>query len=368
MNLKQDTVPLLKETWQEFQEDEAGQLGAALAYYATFSIFPLLLLLLAALGFVLRYWDSAIDAQEQILAVVAQNFSPQLSQTFSQLLDVLKERAGAATGIGLVTLLLGASGVFQQLDASFNKIWKVPKRKETSGIVNTITTLLRTKLFSFGMVMAVGFLMLVSLALTGVTQALLSAFNDIPVLGSLPVVGRAIGFVGGLAITLLLSTLVFAVLFKYLPDTNVRWGDVWLGGLLTAVIWEIAKRLLALYIDYSSRSFSAYGAIGTLLVLMLWVYFSSQILFLGAEFTEVYTRRHGSRAAQPERRPEPKTEPQPEPAAAPQPAHSTGTVVAATGAGLLVGALGTLIAGLVALIIGARRAASSVARRVNHTK
>ena len=90
MNLTQDAVPLVKETWQEFQEDEAGQLGAALAYYATFSIFPLLLLLLAALGFVLRYWDNAIDAQEQILAVVAQNFSPQLSQTFRELLDVLK--------------------------------------------------------------------------------------------------------------------------------------------------------------------------------------------------------------------------------------------------------------------------------------
>ncbi|HEX5689394.1 MAG TPA: YihY/virulence factor BrkB family protein, partial [Roseiflexaceae bacterium] len=282
MNLAQDAVPLLKETWQEFQEDEASQLGAALAYYATFSIFPLLLLLLAALGFVLRYWDNAIDAQEQILTVVAQNFSPQLSQTFRDLLDVLKEQAGAATGIGLVTLLLGASGVFQQLDASFNKIWKVPKKNDASGIVATVWNLARTKLFSFGMVLAVGFLMLVSLALTGVTQALLSAFSDVPLLGNLPIVGRAVGFVGGLAVTLLLSTLVFALLFKYLPDTRVLWGDVWLGGLFTAIIWELAKRLLAFYIDYSSRSFSAYGAIGTILVLMLWVYFSSQILFLGA--------------------------------------------------------------------------------------
>jgi membrane protein len=361
MNLKQDVLPLLKETWQEFQEDEAGQLGAALAYYATFSIFPLLLLLLAALGFVLRYWNSAIDVQEQILAVTAQNFSGQLSQSLRQLLDVLKERAGAATGIGLVTLLLGASGVFQQLDASFNKIWKVPKRAHSAGIVSAITTALREKLFSFGMVLGVGFLMLVSLALTGITQALLGAFKDIPV------VGGSVGFVGGLLVTLLLSTLVFALLFKFLPDTRVRWGDVWLGALVTAIVWEIAKRLLALYIEHSSYA-SAYGAVGTLLVLMAWVYFSSQVLFLGAELTKVYSRRRGSRAPQPA--PEPATVPEhpPVPVQAPQPTHSTGTVVAATGAGLLVGALGTLIAGLAALIIGARRAASSVARRVNHSR
>jgi membrane protein len=209
--------------------------------------------------------------------------------------------------------------------------------------------------------------MLVSLALTGVTQALLSAFTSFPLLGNLPFLGRAIGFIGGLVVTLLLSTLVFALLFKYLPDTRVRWNDVWLGGLFTAIIWELAKRLLAFYIDYSSRSFSAYGAIGTILVLMLWVYFSSQILFMGAEFTEVYSRRHGSRAAQPG--PKPEVQPAPaadvEPAVAQSPAHSTGTVVAATGAGVLVGALGALLAALVALIIGARRAAASVARRVS---
>src|SRR5687768_14199146 len=116
MNLKKDVLPLLRETGQEFQDDEAGMLGAALAYYATFSIFPLLLLLLAALGWVLNYWPVAINAQEQILAVASQNFSPKLAETVNQLLEVLKDRAGTATGIGLVTLLFGASGVFQQLD------------------------------------------------------------------------------------------------------------------------------------------------------------------------------------------------------------------------------------------------------------
>jgi membrane protein len=369
MDLKRDTLPLLRETGQEFQNDEAGALGAALAYYATFSIFPLLLLLLAGLGWVLNFWPVAINAQEQILAVASQNFSPKLAETLEQLLEVLKDRAGAATGIGLLTLLFGASGVFQQLDVSFNKIWKVPKKSEASGILTTITTVLRDKLFSFGMVLAVGFLMMVSLALTGVSRALLNVLRDVPVIGG------AFGYIAGLLITISISTLVFALLFKYLPNTRVRWNDVWLGALLTAIIWEIAKRLLALYIDYTSRSFSAYGAIGTILVLMIWVYFSSQVLFLGAEFTEVYSRRHGSRAPKPEPVPEPPPAPAPPPTpvplrvVAPSPsAHSTGVVAAATGAGLLVGALGTLIAAAVAMIFGARRAITSVTSVARRTK
>src|SRR5690242_18602502 len=113
VELKRDLVPLLKETVSEFQNDEAGQLGAALAYYAMFSIFPLLLLLIAGLGFVLRYWDQAIDVQQQILAAVARNLSPQLSTTIADILSGVKSQAGGATVIGLITLLIGASGAFQ---------------------------------------------------------------------------------------------------------------------------------------------------------------------------------------------------------------------------------------------------------------
>ena len=111
-------------------------------------------------------------------------------------------------------------------------------------------------------------------------------------------IGGVAGFLIGLATTLLLNTLVFALLFKFLPNTRVRWSDVWLGALVTAVLWEIGKNLLALYIGRSGQSWSAYGLVGTVLILMAWIYFSSQILFLGAEFTEVYSRRHGSRAPQ----------------------------------------------------------------------
>jgi membrane protein len=362
VNIKQDLLPLLKETGSEFQKDEAGQLGAALAYYAMFSIFPLLLLLIALLGYVLEYWPQAIDVQAQILAAVSANFSPQVAGILNDILGGIKDKAGGATIIGLITLLIGASGVFGQLDMSFNKIWNVPKPAATSGIVASVLATVRKKLFSFGMVLAVGFLLLVSMALSGVAQALLDSFKNIPVVG-----GYA-GFAIGLAISILLNTIVFLLLFKYLPDTDVRWGDVWLGALVTGVIWELGKYILGWYLGRSGQSWSAYGVVGSVLVLMAWIYFSSQILFLGAEFTEVYARRHGSRA--PARAAV--APPAPVEHAAvlvPAPAHAgsaTGKVAIAAGAGLLVGVLGSVIAALTALVVGAFKVISPLRRRLKH--
>ncbi|MFN8503717.1 YihY/virulence factor BrkB family protein [Kouleothrix sp.] len=354
--LKDQVLPLLKDTVSGFQEDEAGQLGAALAYYAMFSLFPLLLLLVAGLGFVLRYWDEAIDVQQQILDAVGHNFSPQLSTTLAGILGNVKSQAGGATIIGLVTLLLGASGVFQQLDLSFNKIWDVPKPAKSGGVLQSVLNTLRTRLVSFGMVLAVGFLLLVSMALTGVSQALLGGFRD------LPLIGGAAGVALSLAISLLLNTLVFALLFKFLPDTTVYWRDVWLGALVTALVWELAKYLLAWYIGRSAQSYGAYGAVGTVLVIMVWVYFSSQILFLGAEFTEAYARRHGSRAPAPAAQP---GEPPAEAPAAPVASRPSGTnvktVAVASGAGLALGLLGALVAAIVGVALGARKLIGGVA-------
>lgn len=366
MNPKTDLLPLLKETVSEFQEDEAAQLGAALAYYAMFSIFPLLLLLVAGLGFVLRSWDEAIDVQQQILAAAASNFSPQLAETLGQILAGVKSQAGGATIIGLITLLLGASGVFQQLDLSFNRIWGVPKSAGKAGLLHTVWKTVRTKLFSFGMVLAVGFLLLVSMVISAVSQALLQQLQG------LPLIGGAAGFALGLAISFTLNTLVFMLLFKFLPDTVVYWRDVWLGALATAVVWELAKYLLAWYIGRSAQSYSAYGAVGTVLVLMVWIYFSSQILYLGAEFTEVYSRRHGSRAERPhlteevaaERAAaEAAAEATQAPASAPSVAAGSGKRVAvAAGAGVALGLAGALLAALLGLALGLRRLVGRVAR------
>ncbi|HXG67942.1 MAG TPA: YihY/virulence factor BrkB family protein, partial [Blastocatellia bacterium] len=261
MSLRKDILPLLQETWDEFWKDEAGQCGAALAYYAMFSIFPLLLLLLAALGFVLRYWDAASNVQQEILAAVSRHLTPQLSETLREMLAALKAEAGPATGIGFFTLLLGASAVFQQLDTSFKKIWRTPETPPPAGAWNILLDLARARLFAFGMVLVAGLLLLFSLALTGITQALLGALSD------LPIIGGAAGYVFGLVVTLALNTFIFALLFKYLPGIKVQWADVLPGAFVTAVIWEVGKRALALYIGYSSYV-NAYGAVGTSLVLM----------------------------------------------------------------------------------------------------
>jgi membrane protein len=291
MNIKKEIVSLLKETWEEFQNDEAERRGAALAYYAMFSIFPLILLLLASLGFVLRYWDAAIDVQQEVLSTVAQHFSPQLGETLGQILIVLRDKAGPATGIGLVTLLIGASGVFHQMDQSLRKIWRVPQEKQPSGALRVVLGLVKDRVMSFGMVLALGLLLLISLALTGITQALLGALSH------LPLVGGAAGFLVGFIVTLCLNTLIFALLFKYIPGARVRWRDIIPGALATALLWEMGKRALALYLQHSSYV-NAYGAVGAAMALMVWVYFSSQILFFGAEFTEVYSRRYGTRPPQ----------------------------------------------------------------------
>jgi membrane protein len=359
MNLRRDLLPLLKETYSEFQADEASTLGAALAYYALFSLFPLLLLLIAGLGYVLQYWDQAINVQDEILAAAGRNFSPQLSDALRQILGGIKDNAGGATVIGLVTLLIGASSVFQQLDLSFNKIWKAPTPEQSAGLVASVLQVIKTKLFSFGMVLAVGFLLLVSIAVTGVTQVLLESFQNVPV------IGRVAGFLIGLAVSLLLNTFVFALLFKYLPNAKVRWGDVWLGAFVTAALWEIGKNVLALYIGRSGQSWSAYGLVGTVLILMTWIYFSSQILFLGAEFTEVYSRRYGSRMprAAAESMPAPAPEVVRASHPAPAPAQPNRRVANATGAGLLVGLVGGVLAALAALAIGMVKAFAPLRRR-----
>lgn len=291
MNLKQDIWPLLAETWDEFQKDEAGQCGAALAYYTMFSIFPLLLLLLAGLGFVLRYWDSAINVQDTVLSVFSQHFSRQFGDTLREIVGNIKNQAGSATGIGFVTLLIGASGVFLQLDTSFKKIWKVDGPQQNVSWIAFGVSLVRDRLFSFGMMLVLGLLLIVSLALTGVTQALIGGLSH------LPLIGGGLGYLAGLFVTVLLNAFIFALLFKYLPGTKIQWRDVALGAAVTAVMWELAKHLLALYIAHNNYV-NAYGTVGTVLVLMAWIFFSSQVVFLGAEFTEVYSRRHGSRSQQ----------------------------------------------------------------------
>ena len=274
---------LLKETYSEWSEDKCLRLGAALAYYTLSSLIPLILIVVSIATFFLNFTGSGQNLQKDLVARIAGAVNnPTLA---TQISDALTARQSAASSeiIGSVTgvlfLLLAASGVFGELDAAFNIIWELPDPPAGQGIWGFI----RTKFLSFTLVLGVAFLLLVSQLLTVVLTTLA---------GRLPlgILWTIINF----AVQIGLITLVFALLFKFLPDTYVEWGDVWIGGLISAVLWIVGQQLLALYFKYGA-DFSSYGLLGGVLAFLVYVYYSSQILFIGGEFTQVYARRQGSR-------------------------------------------------------------------------
>lgn len=281
-------LDLAKSTFSEFSDDNCTRLGASLSYYTLSSLIPLLLVIASVLSIFLSS-DQGQQYQQQIIDYVSgtiQNpeFATQLTTTLTGANQ--NESSGGIIGtiIGFVTLLLAASGVFGELDAAFNIIWDVPKDKQPSGVWGFI----KSKFFSFTLVLGVAFLLLVSTILSTALNAILNYLN----------LGPAWLFsILNFFVTLAIISLVFSLLFKYLPDVDVEWGDVLIGGVLTAVLWTIGQYLLAFYFSFSS-SFSSYGIIGSVLAFLVYVYYSSQILFLGGEFTQVYARTHGSRAAE----------------------------------------------------------------------
>lgn len=268
---------LLKTTASEWVEDKAPMRAAALAYYAIFSLAPLLLIAVAVAGLVLGR-EAASGALEQQLS---QFVGPQGAQTIQQIM-ANTDRAGAniiATVVGLIILLVGASGLFSHLQDMLNTIWEV-KPAPQAGIKNK----LRSRLSSFLMVLGVGLLLLATIVLSAALSFITGYLGDrIP--GS-----AALWQWVNLGVSFIVLTLLFALIFKVLPDVKIGWRYVWLGALITALLFTIGKFLLGLYLGRSSMG-SAYGAAGSLIVLLVWIYYSAQILFFGAEFTQVYAQR-----------------------------------------------------------------------------
>lgn len=272
---------LFKQTFSEWLEDKAPQLGAALAYYTVFSLAPLILVLLATIGWIFQNdpagaWKKVTEQMSYFLdksAVdVVQNIAQQAAQPTKGLL---------ATTVGILLALFGASGVFGQLQDALNTIWGV-KAKPGAGILG----FLRLRFLSFAMVGGVCFLLLVSLTL----QSVLRGFSHY-VQAVLPggiVIAMAVYWIFDLAVVILL----FAIIFKFLPDAKIQWRDVWIGAIMTAILFAIGKWALGLYLGSGSAA-SAYGAASSLITLLLWVYYSSQILLFGAEFTQVYACQAG---------------------------------------------------------------------------
>jgi membrane protein len=272
--------PLLKETVKEWQEDDVLELGAALSYYTVFSLAPLLFIAIAIAGLV--YGRDAVQGRlvGEIQGLIGQQGAEAVQTMLAH--TWRKGSSGLATVIGVVTILFGASGVFSQLQSSLNRIWEVTPRPSRG-----IRGLLKVRALSFGMVLGIGFLLLVSLIISAALTAL--STYAIGLLPSLKVLFTVVGSVVSFAVV----TLLFAMIFRFLPDAEISWRDVWVGSAVTALLFEIGKLLIGLYLGKSSVN-SAYGAAGSLVVILLWVYYSSQILFFGAELTKAYASRHGS--------------------------------------------------------------------------
>ena len=271
----------IKEAFEDWSEDRASRLAAALAYYTIFSLAPLLIIAIAIAG--LAFGREA--TQGQIVNQISGLIGAEGAEGIETLIEsASKPSSGViATAFGIIVLLIGASGFFGQLQDGLNTIWEV-KPRPGRGILGII----KDRFLSFTMVLGVGFLLLVSLVISAGVVALgefLGTFMPGTVI---------VGYILNVIISLLVTTLLFATIFKILPDVKISWKDVWIGAAATAFLFTVGKLLLGLYLAKANIA-SAYGAAGSLVVILVWVYYSAMILFLGAEFTQVYANRYGSR-------------------------------------------------------------------------
>jgi membrane protein len=266
---------LLEETYAEWSKDNASQLGAALAFYTIFSIAPILIIVVAVVGFVL--------GKESVQTYILAELSKVIGQdNGAYVMSVIQNRYHAGSGllaslIAIALILVGSTTVCMMLKNALNTMWGVDGKP--SGLLN----LIKERAMSSLIILVVGLFLLLSMLISSIISTI-SNFVNIPF-----ILFTTIDNI----VSICLLTLLFSMLYKMLPDVRISWGDVWVGGAFTAVLYTLGKFLLGLYLARSTVS-SAYGAAGSLVVLLLWVYYSAQIIFLGAEFTQVYAQRYGS--------------------------------------------------------------------------
>lgn len=267
--------PLLKQTFYDWLEDKAPKLAASLALYAMLSLAPLLVIVTKIIG--IMYRD---EPEGKVTAVVSQMMPGIDPGSITQMIKAAGEHGSGiwATIISSVIAIFGATGVFGELQDSMNTIWEV-KQKPNQGIWGFI----RTRFLSFAMVLGLAFLFMIST----VGTTLVTTFG-----GRIAGDNQIVALLLTTVVSLALMSVLFAMIFKLLPDVEMAWSDVWTGAILTAVLFEIGKHLLAWYLKGSATQ--VYGAAGSLAALLLWIYYSAQILFFGAEFTQVYANKYGS--------------------------------------------------------------------------
>jgi membrane protein len=276
---------LFRETFREWRDDNATRLAAALAYYTTFSLAPLLVLVIAIAGLL----GGREAAQNQTMAQVQDLLGVQGKEFVQGMIEsASKPSTGiAATIIGVVTLFFGALGVFGELQNSLNTIWEV-KPKPAKNFIDGIKRFVGRRLLSFAMVLGTGFLLLASLVLSAALSALGGYIGTRWLVADLWL--QVINFF----ISFGVITLLFAMIFKLLPEVKMAWKDVWLGAAVTSALFTLGKSLIGLYLGRSQVG-STFGAAGSLAILLIWIYYSAQILFFGAEFTQVYANGYGSK-------------------------------------------------------------------------
>lgn len=273
---------LIKRTASRWNEINAPRLGAALSFYTMLSMAPLLVVCIGIAGAI--FGQEA--AQDRIAWQIQNVVGYEGGQAIQGLLKHAdKPAAGVlAAVIGFVMLLFGASGVFGELRDALNLVWGV-KFSGGSGLMGMV----KYRFASFGMVLGIGFLLLVSLIFSAAIAAAGKFFS-----GYLPV-SEGVLHLANLVFTFVSITVLFALLYKVVPDIHIEWQDVWIGAAVTSILFSVGKFLIGLYLGKASVG-SAYGAAGSLVIFMVWAYYSAQIFFLGAEFTHVFAERHGSRA------------------------------------------------------------------------
>src|SRR5919197_35361 len=282
-------APLWHATLRAFQDwwnDNCLRLAASLAYYTALSLAPLLLLIVGVTGMVLGREQVA----SQLAAQLESLMGPAGRELVNSILTTSSPKGGTwATVVGLLTLVIGATAVFGELQATMNLIWEV-RPAPTGGVWAGIWALLRDRIFSLALVLALAFLLLVSLVISAALAGAAAWFQG----PEQALVSRLLE----LAVSLLVLTFVFALLYIYVPDAEIGWRDVWLGGCITAILFTMGKTAIGFYLGQASVG-SAYGAAGSLVVLLVWVYYSALIMFFGAEFTHVWATRHGEVTPQP---------------------------------------------------------------------
>jgi membrane protein len=274
---------LLSATYTKWTADHAQGLGAALAFYAIFSLAPLLLIVIAIAGSVFGQEAAQGEIIGQIQGLVGEESAKAIQ---SMIEEARKPAAGIiATVVALVLLFLGATGVFAQLQEALNIIWRVEAKPEQG-----MWKILKDRFISLLAVLGTGFLLLISLVISAALSAIGTTLEQF-----LPVPGFLLQLINFL-VSFAIVTLLFAMIYKLLPDRSIQWSDVWIGAIITSLLFTIGKFVIGVYLGKSDVGI-AYGAAGSLVVMLMWVYYASQIFLFGAEFTAVYTHARGSKLA-----------------------------------------------------------------------